>query len=62
MGRLTVLIALVLTVAGFTNGGVGTAEAPQPHTYRVKLTIAGHENESPQEDALNDSVHSARRW
>ena len=55
MGRLTVLIALALTVTGFTNGGVGTAEAPQPHTYRVKLTIAGHEYETPQEDVLNDS-------
>ena len=55
MGRLTVLVALVLTVTAFTNSGAGTAEAPQPHTYRVKLTIAGHEYESPQGDVLNDS-------
>jgi hypothetical protein len=55
VGRLTVLVALVLTVTAFTNSGAGTAEAPQPHTYRVKLTIAGHEYESPQGDVLNDS-------
>jgi hypothetical protein len=55
VGRVTVLIALVMTVMGFTNSGAGTAEAPQPHTYRVKLTIAGHEYESPQGDVLNDS-------
>jgi hypothetical protein len=27
----------------------------RPHTYRVKLTVAGHEYESPQGDVLNDS-------
>jgi hypothetical protein len=55
VGRLTVSMALVLAVTAFTNGGAATAEAPQPHTYRVKLTISGHEYETPQEDVLNDS-------
>jgi len=45
---------LVLLVLG-SGALAGTAEAPQPRTYRVKLTIAGHEYESPQGDVLNDS-------
>jgi hypothetical protein len=55
VGRLTALIALVLTVTVLASSGAGGAAAPQPDTHRVKLTIAGHEYESPQGDVLNDS-------